>query len=270
MKLCTTIFLSFALVAVKAYGNKFINGEFCDLQTSIQCHVKDANGNTGMKCEDLITFDLSTCSDGGGHNITAVYSFTYANNNEEGRIEFLTSVNPESTKIPKNDYTFGRANTNNVFIERGDRIQTGEIKVFHPERVIDPCRVEPKLRNRFVAELQMNGHVVGHNGDQRYSCSQRSFYSHTIDLFTPAPSSISSVLSPTVAPVAATLAPIGCPEVAPTPAPTVPAPTVQAPTVPAPIQGPSFHPTTSLAPSKSSFDHSKGKSKSSSKQNRNL
>jgi hypothetical protein len=253
MKLGTTIFSSFALLAVTAKGNNFKNGKFCDLETSIQCHVRDVNGNVGIKCEDLKRFDLSKCDNGEDHTITAVYTFSYANGNEEGKIKFLTSVNPESTKIPKNDYTFGRANTRSVNVERGDRIQAGETKVFHPVRIIDPCRTSPKLRNRFVAELQMNGHVVGKEGDQSYSCSQRSFYSHRINLFTTAPTPVPPAVSPPEPTVAATLAPTQSPAVAPTPAPT---------------QEPTIHPTTSLVLTKTPSNHGKGKGKTSSNLNR--
>ena len=129
-----------------------------------------------------------------------MYTLEYKNKNPSGNnIRFSTEINPESENTPNNPYSFGRANLNDANIEVDQVLVAGVTKSFEERRVIDPCGVSGQVPvDRFVSELQLNGHVVGKEDDPEYSCSSRFFHSHYF----------AHVIPPTPAPVQPPIVPV--------------------------------------------------------------
>jgi len=163
--------------------NVFHDGIHCDLKSKVTCHI---NAKNGAECSTRTAFDVSQCGSA-DLSFTAVYTLVYKNNNPSGNdIRFSTEINPESENTPLNPFSFGRANLHDASIEVDRVLRAGVTKTFEERRVIDPCGTPGEVpTNRFVSELQLNGHVIGKEGDLNYSCSSRDFYTHDFAHFSP-------------------------------------------------------------------------------------
>jgi len=244
MSLSTKALSILALLASAATAQNertsFVNGENCSLQAKISCTADLGNGET-VECKQVPVFDRGLCGTGQAHIWTATYVIEYSNTNSINRdIVFSKGINPESSK--GNPFTFARANTFNIGIDKQTNMPRNTERSFTATRVIDLCAENPK-RKLFISEVQMNGFMEGKNGNNKFSCSARDFYRKQIIFIEGA-----AIPAPTVAPTAApTVAPTVAPIPAPTPNPTM-APTVEptaAPTAanPVPTSAPTSAPT---------------------------
>ena len=243
----------FALLATSANAQSFVNGQNCDLTGEISCMLVES----GEECKTYETFNKAICDTDPDFSIKAEYTFTYANEGQ-GTIKFLKGINPDSSK--DNPFTFARANLIEANIQRGQNLAAGATREYTVSRTLKPC-VPGGPRFRFVAELQMNGFIVGNKGDSDFSCSSRDFYTHKIQSYaeaitqaptsapTPAPTSVAPTLAPTPVPTSApTLAPTPYPSLAPTASSTA-APTVAPNMTLYPTSSPTAAPTIASAPS---------------------
>ena len=181
MKFVVNILSLFALLASSAEARSFANGKFCDLDVEITCELIE----NGKPCTSFEKFDTSTCAADPDQVIAAKYTMTYSNGSA-GKIKFRTGINPDSKK--GNPLTFGKANREEVNIQKGKRLKGGETRSYEIFRTLFPCSAWPgPPRYVFVAELQMDGFIVGNTGDPDYSCSARDFYWHRIKPFTTTP-----------------------------------------------------------------------------------
>ena len=209
----------FALLATSANAQSFVNGQNCDLTGEISCMLVES----GEECKTYKTFNKAICDTDPDFSIKAEYTFTYANEGQ-GTVKFLKGPNPESKK--DNPYTFARANLVDANIQKGQILAAGSTREYYTvTRTLKPC-VPGGPRFRFVAELQMNGFIVGNKGDSDFSCSSRDFYSHKIQSFYEASTAPTSAptSTPTTYPTSApTMAPIMTPYPTsyPTAAPTI-------------------------------------------------
>ena len=175
--------------------NVFQNGRYCKLKGEITCNIGAKNGK---ECKTMGLFDQSKCKTDIDRSFTAVYTMTFENKNPEGNhIKFLTEINAESEK--ENPYSFGRANLKDADIRVHQKLRAGVKKSFEVTRIIDPCGTRGEVpTERFVSELQLTGHVIGHKGDVDYSCYSHDFYSHYFQHFDPP--TMSPTMSPTESP----------------------------------------------------------------------
>ena len=221
------------LLLAKGYAQSFVNGPLCTFElTNITCTIDTLDG---PNCTSIETFDKRTCESDPDHTITAVYYYSYSNKGTEP-IRLFTEINPDSQNVPKNDFTFARANRRDVNIQRGRVLQAGETREFNATRFLRPCQPGGP-RYRFVSEIQMNGIVIGNGnkGNNDFSCSGRSFFNHRIQEFTSAATPLPTTSAPTTP----------FPSPYPTSAPTTPAPVALSPppTTAPPTKYPSPSPT---------------------------